>query len=77
MFARVGIEVAAVHAALLPLLALPLGVPAGLAAIAAAVAYRRAGTRAERASSEVPLRNPFSLARRSASRCSSQPCCWW
>jgi len=37
-------------------------VPAGLAAIAAAVAYRRAGTRAERASSEVPLRNPFSLA---------------
>jgi len=62
MFARVGIEVAAVHAALLPLLALPLAVPAGLAAIAAAVAYRRAGTRAERASSEVPLRNPFSLA---------------
>jgi len=61
MFVRVGIEVAAVHAALLPLLALPMAVPAGLAAIAAGVAYRRTGTRAERAPSEVPLRNPFSL----------------
>ena len=62
MFVRIAIEVAAVHAALLPLLALPLAVPAGLAAIAAAVAYRRTGTRDERASGEVPLRNPFSLA---------------
>jgi uncharacterized membrane protein (DUF4010 family) len=62
MFVRVGIEVAAVHAALLPLLALPLAVPAGLAAITAGVAYRLTGTRAERAASEVPLRNPFSLA---------------
>ena len=62
MFARIGIAVAAVHPALLPLLALPLAVPAGLAAIAAAVAYWRSGTRAERAPSEVPLRNPFSLA---------------
>lgn len=61
MFVRVGIEVAAVHAALLPALAAPMAVPAAIAAIAAGVAYRRSGQPAEPAQREVPLRNPFSL----------------
>ena len=61
MFVRVGIEVAAVHAALLPALAMPMAVPAGIAGLAAAVAYRRSGTLADTASRDVPLRNPFSL----------------
>jgi uncharacterized membrane protein (DUF4010 family) len=61
MFVRVGIEVAAVHAALLPALAAPMAVPAAIAAIAAAVAYRRSGQPVEPAQREVPLRNPFSL----------------
>ena len=61
MFARVAIEVAAVHHSLLPTLALPLATPAAIAAIAALLAYRRAGKKRGDAAGEVPLRNPFSL----------------
>jgi uncharacterized membrane protein (DUF4010 family) len=61
MFARVAIEVAAVHPALLPPLVPPLAAPAVIAAIAAFAAYRSAGHARSDTTSEVPLRNPFSL----------------
>lgn len=62
MFARIGVAVAVVHAALLRPLVVPLATLTIVAAIAAAIAYRRAG-RAEHAreSADVPLTNPFSL----------------
>lgn len=61
MFVRIGVEVAAVHPALLAPLAAPLAALGAAAGVAAAVAYRRAGRGVAEDGGDVPLRNPFSL----------------
>jgi uncharacterized membrane protein (DUF4010 family) len=60
MFARVLIEVAIVHPPLLGRVTAPLAVMLGTAAVAALVFYRR-GRATPEGSSDVVLRNPFSL----------------
>lgn len=60
MFARVLIEVAVVHAPLLPHVTAPLVAMLAIATVAAGVFYRR-GRATPEGSSDVLLRNPFSL----------------
>ena len=61
MFARVAIEVAAVHLPLLSSLAVPLAAPAAVAAVARFSRIEAPARRAPTPTSEVALRNPFSL----------------
>ncbi len=61
MFIRVLVEVAVVHAPLLPRLILPMGVMAALSVMAAAFCYYKIRSAPDAPPGEVSLQNPFSL----------------
>ena len=72
MFARVVVEVLVVNPGLVRSVLVPFAAMAGAAALLAWLFFRRSA-----AGQEVPLRNPFSLARRPSSRRSSRSSSCW